>query len=785
MGFEWEGRLGRLERQLETGDVRQRREVVRLLTHYPAEEVREPLLRALRDPDPAVRREAADAAGAVRLRAAGPLLAEWLEDPDPDVRAGAARALGRIGDPRPVPSLVRALGDASAAVRRAAVVALAAMGDEEGVEVVVPLLGRLDDDDPEVRVEAAHALGALGDPRAVVPLVGRARDESPDVRQAVYGALGALGDPRASAALVQALRDENQSARLAAIAALGRLGAPRAVEPLVDLLRDRDARAARAAVVALGAIGGAAARAAVVQALGISELRETAAEVLVGLAGAERTEELGRELATLRDPDHVTALAAVLARRLEAQPTPATAGPLLETFEARRGDEAVLMRALAASGEPEVLVPLLERFDPGAPEPGLVALERYFELHPGDGRAADPLLAALGEVDDAQRRRVVRLLGHIGARRALPALRPLASADDDALRLAAVEAIGAIGDPEGATALIELLDAEEPRLRFEAARALGEAASPAMVEALGERLEAREPVDRAAVLEALGGALARGIEPGDPATLAARLERAARGPDRPLAARAIDALARWGGAGGEHARPVVLALAGPGPAHRRLPALRALAAFDDDDARARLREALGDERTEVRLAAATALGEVGRETDVPALIDLAREGAWPASAGAAFALARLARREVRPEGLAEGLCAVLSRRDAHTRANALVGLAALGARCADRGPETYLGAAHAPPVRAAAARWLGRLGGRDAEARLARCAVEELAPEVARACARPTLPPRGEAADVYAYAGDGESLLRGHLVALRFADGTALPAHTDAAGHLR
>ncbi|MFW6198007.1 MAG: HEAT repeat domain-containing protein, partial [Myxococcota bacterium] len=94
LGFEWEGRLERLERELEATDPARRREVVRLLASYPAPAVREALLHALGDPDAGVRTEAAEAAGRVRLKEAVPRLLDWLGDADADVRTSAARALG-------------------------------------------------------------------------------------------------------------------------------------------------------------------------------------------------------------------------------------------------------------------------------------------------------------------------------------------------------------------------------------------------------------------------------------------------------------------------------------------------------------------------------------------------------------------------------------------------------------------------------------------------------------------------------------------------------------------
>ncbi|HBQ13522.1 MAG TPA: hypothetical protein DEF51_21065, partial [Myxococcales bacterium] len=63
LGFEWEGRLTRLRRELTDPDPARRREVVQLLSSYPAAEVREPLLAALEDEDAGVRAEAAEAVG--------------------------------------------------------------------------------------------------------------------------------------------------------------------------------------------------------------------------------------------------------------------------------------------------------------------------------------------------------------------------------------------------------------------------------------------------------------------------------------------------------------------------------------------------------------------------------------------------------------------------------------------------------------------------------------------------------------------------------------------------
>ncbi|HJL14853.1 MAG TPA: HEAT repeat domain-containing protein [Sandaracinaceae bacterium LLY-WYZ-13_1] len=808
LGFEWEGRLTRLRRELGSEDPVRRREVVELLSSYPAAEVDDALLRALEDPDAGVRAEAAQAVGRVRLREAVPRLLDWLDDSDADVRAAAARALGQIGEQHAIPNLVRVLGDSHAEVRRAGVAALAAIG---GDEVVVPLLGRLDDVDARVRVEAANLLGRLGDPRAVVPLVGRARDDAPEVRAAVYSALGDLGDPRAVPALVQGIRDDAPEPRLAAIAALGRLGSAEAVRPLVALLESNDPRVSRAVTAALGQIPAHRALEALVITLGGPRTRIMAARALV--ERARRDARSGREddavhlvraladaLDDADDPHHATQIASTLGEVAAFQSIRPASRALLGALREGRGEPPALLRALGATGDPEALVPLLERLradDVAVRMAVLEALRRYFDRAEPDGRAADPLLAVLGEVTEAEREPVVALLGTVRARRALPALRTLLDHHDPELRLAAIRAIGAIGDPEGAPALLELLDDHDGRLRFEAASAVGAAASPALVTTLLDRLVEREPTDRHALLMALAHALPR-LE-SDESLPQATSERAlrlllrmAQADDGALAARALDVVVAWRPPRAAPRLVAILERAGP---RRRIAIARALGALDHDASRAALRDLLTRPSVSLQTQAASVLGEHGGTTEAQLLLERAPDLPWPASAAAAFSLARLARRGILESGESTfgGLCRLGTSHDPFVRANVAIALAALSAPPCPSGahPLAWLERRHAAVVRAAAARWAhsaaesGHIPTAPASQALDACAAEPLAAEVAEVCARPTLPPMDAQADVFAHAPDGERLLASRLVALRLADGTVWLTRTDANGHLR
>ncbi len=806
LGFEWQGRLTRLRNELDSTNPARRREVVQLLASYPAREVHDALLRALRDPDAGVRAAAAEAVGRVRLREAVPQLLDWLDNPEADVRAAAARALGQIGDARTVPNIVRVLGDSNPDVRRAAVSALASIG---GDEVIVPLLGRLDDVDTRVRVDAANWLGRLGDARAAVPLIGRARDDAPEVRAAVHAALGDLGDPRAVPALIQGLRDDAPEPRLAAIAALGRLGSEEAVRPLVALLPSEEDRVPRAVTAALGQIPGREARDALIAALADSHTRVMAAQTLLErvrrdvLRGrdedaTETVEALARELGDADDPGHATQIARTLASIAEVQGIEPAAPALLAALRAGRGEPPPVLRALGATGAPEALLPLLERLPSDEVRVRMAVLEalrRYFEHNPPDGRAANPLLAVLGDVTEPEREPLIELLGRVGAARALPTLRALLTHRDTELRLSAVRAMGAIGDPEGAAALLPLLDDPDARLRYEAARALGAAAPPDIAEGLLARLREREPTDRNALLIALGRALPRLAEEGRLSDASASEARStllaiADGADQGLAARALDVLTAWHPS--EAAAPLVASLHHAGP-ERSEAIVRALGAMDDAEAREALRERLDGHGVSLVTQAASVMGERGTEADAALLLERAPELPWPASAAAAFSLARLARRGLLDADQAHpSLCRLGESHDPFVRANVAVAMAAIAAPPCPNGadPLSWLGAQHAAVVRIAAAHWARAAADADhlspdaVRDALAACAVDPLAPDVAEVCASPTLPPLDATADVYAYAADGVRVWSVRLSALRLADGSVWITSTDRNGHL-
>jgi len=125
------------------------------------------LLAALKDSDPLVRRDAAEALGdfGKAAKSAVASLIQALDDPDWQAQTGAIGGLGRIGEQREVvlPMLVKKLHDQNRIVRRCAGFALGDLGGQAAFEA---LLKATDDPDDSVREAVFQSLKRI-DPEAL------------------------------------------------------------------------------------------------------------------------------------------------------------------------------------------------------------------------------------------------------------------------------------------------------------------------------------------------------------------------------------------------------------------------------------------------------------------------------------------------------------------------------------------------------------------------------------------------------------------------------------------
>ena len=199
-------------------------------------------LEAQLEPERRAQLAALAAAARTRDAALEPGLLHDLEASNSQVRASAALELGRIGDDAhgAPAALIKALADPEYAVRRNAIYALAWMQSPAAVPPLMDLLAK--SADTRTRRRSAQALGQIGDARAVDILVKAAADSDPHVRQNSVLALGWIGDKKAVEPLINVARNAaaetggDRQVLICAIRSLGYIGDP-AARPLLEGLK--------------------------------------------------------------------------------------------------------------------------------------------------------------------------------------------------------------------------------------------------------------------------------------------------------------------------------------------------------------------------------------------------------------------------------------------------------------------------------------------------------------------------------------------------------------------
>jgi HEAT repeat protein len=202
----------------------------------------EVLLPDLNDTDWRVRRNAAQALGALRdRRAVGPLL-ELLKDRVMTVRQRAVVALGRIQEPRTIPVLVDLLlNDKSGRVQSDALQAIRKFKKKAVPEVAAAYARTKDSRLLDLLVEMKYE-GTLDTLLALLES-GDASTRYNTIRQ-----LGRLGDKRAVPDLIDQLHSDHGLIAPEAVRALGTLDAREAIPQLLDLLMDNDLHGSRSAL---------------------------------------------------------------------------------------------------------------------------------------------------------------------------------------------------------------------------------------------------------------------------------------------------------------------------------------------------------------------------------------------------------------------------------------------------------------------------------------------------------------------------------------------------------
>jgi twitching motility protein PilT len=121
---------------------------------------------------------------------------ELLSDPDDEVRALALVVAGSFDDPRIIPATVKLLGDPDWWLRVTAADTLGRFKDPRAVDALVATLN-----DSEARWAAVEALGRIADPRSLPALAKLLGDPAPEIRIEVLLALKNFDHPKIPEAL--------------------------------------------------------------------------------------------------------------------------------------------------------------------------------------------------------------------------------------------------------------------------------------------------------------------------------------------------------------------------------------------------------------------------------------------------------------------------------------------------------------------------------------------------------------------------------------------------------
>jgi serine/threonine-protein kinase len=225
--------------------------LINLLGRFDRPEVNQALEVQLRDTHKLVRSAALTALASRGADVNIAAVSRLLQDQDLDVQNKAVDMLVQMKHPDTVKYLADALKDDSEYARRAAVEVLNEIGNKESVK---DLLNVIKDDDWWVRSRAGDALAEIGGPKVVQSVVALIKDEDEEIRRTAIEILNATKDPSAVDHLIKATGDSDWWVRERSVDALSKIGGPKALPRLLEML-GQDPKTDTVVIRALGKIG--------------------------------------------------------------------------------------------------------------------------------------------------------------------------------------------------------------------------------------------------------------------------------------------------------------------------------------------------------------------------------------------------------------------------------------------------------------------------------------------------------------------------------------------------
>jgi HEAT repeat protein len=601
----------------------------------------------LADRDPHVRRDACEAIGDARNDGFIADLIGALRDDDPGVKEAALNALTAIGGRRVAEAIVPLLRVEDAGLRNIGIEILEQVG-APSLETVATLLGDGDDDVVKFAVDILANLKAEGVAGMLERLITH---RNPNVRAAVAVCLGRLKAESAVPLLLKFLDDAEEWVKFSAIEGLGHMQDRRALEPLLDIVDKETGLVMEGAVEAASKLASP----------------EDAARILSKLEGLLRHGYLMS----------VDGIVALLEKALSQGAGFKPSGGFREvyyTFLLRTmedADRSARLKALKGLGllkVPEGLAMVIEYLDSQSEidEDAEALLMEAIVSIAGKGPLPG-ILKDRVEKGGAFSRVIVKALGAIGSREAVPLLAGIMQrAGRDELRevVAALEAIGSVESVEVLSSV--LAASTDGHTRKTAARAIAKIAGPDSVERLFAALRNecyRDVMEEiTAVLASIPGVAtvdgfrglleaerealremgARGLGFVGTEEAISRLKGAAGDPSPNVRKEAYRSMARVGMA--EVADAVARGLKDPDD-NVKLSVLKSLGGWPCDTVKVALLQALKDKNVWVRYHAVLLLGDMGKCGNEPVIVEILENDEPPVKAAAAKALEKMGSKE--------------------------------------------------------------------------------------------------------------------------------------------
>jgi HEAT repeat protein len=379
-----------------------------------------------------------------------PFLLRALQDPDPLLRGEAAHALASLADAEAWPQLAALLNDSDPRVRREAVLAAAALNHAHEVTAAL--------DDPDLAVRRAAIISA-STPVQADKIAAIFTTLPAALKPAALAAFGKLKAVNHTDIAVEALH-ASPAVRLSAVRALGQMRATAQVNSILEMLKDPFPPVRAAAVLAVGEIASDPLRQSTAMAMladADPTVQQSAATVLQNAPTTAATDSLLKLLGGGYEPLRQASRRALVA--IGPSVAPAAAAMLDSPDPRRREDASFLLGALRSDLNIARHVELLDDTDWGVIRQAAQSLRM---LHPDPAATGPHLLkpfdrarGAPHDSDVIEAQRQALLLGgqlHFApimqiARRQIPRTATDPGAPDE-IRTAALWAIGVIAGPE-------------------------------------------------------------------------------------------------------------------------------------------------------------------------------------------------------------------------------------------------------------------------------------------------------------------------------------------------